>query len=288
MIQSPQRTPAYCPHPVGKQGNDPKLLPIANTHSVFGFSWTNYRLKLLLPPALVAGILYSVGEQFNQTGAIYPYGLMSIGIPLSFVSVLVMVVWSADIARYGRTAGELLGSIRRICRTCLLVTAAYVGTLILVSGIYWQSPTDLRLYFVGVTDLYGMATFSTPTAMIPLTVPIQVLYYFTLTAAIFQGHGPVNSVWLALRTIRRNWKQVMAYSLAVGLLSWLAQGLPSTIWMQNIYEYLLTTTGLQWAVLGSYFAVGFLSAKVLFASLFFLWAAAIYNAGTETWMNAGV
>jgi hypothetical protein len=133
-----------------------------------------------------------------------------------------------------------------------------------------------------------MATFSTPTAMIPLTVPIQVLYYFTLTAAIFQGHGPVNSVWLALRTIRRNWKQVMAYSLAVGLLSWLAQGLPSTIWMQNIYEYLLTTTGLQWAVLGSYFAVGFLSAKVLFASLFFLWAAAIYNAGTETWMNAGV
>lgn len=298
----------YCPHLPERRGfsHAPYLSP-TSVGGILRFGFANYRLSLLLPAALLAAVSYGIGwipfavSWLGQDLPGLPYALLLFGMPLSFLCLLIQLSMTRDLTLGKRIElRNVFGFVRRFWVTALLVSVAYLASVAiaryaysalfapLVAGLaspslpwylplYSECSMDVTCYVSGMPDLYSMGTYSggNVLSLVLLIVPLNLFYWLALTAGAFEGSCAIDSMRLALQTLRRKWKYVIPCGLIVAAAYALFDVLPGLVADSSIdffhYGYEIGT------ILGNAFGLSFYVMKVLLAPLLFLWVAAIYR-----------
>jgi len=290
----------FCPHPPERGDlSHSHLSPPTGFPGAIRFGFANYRLSLLLPPAIVGIVSYSLGWLvFVFSWFDLPYALFLVGMPLSFVCLLVQLAMIRDLRLKATiNVSSIVGFVRRFWWTALVVAFVYVGLVTLVRFTYgmllgplvyhvasWNLPIEtanylfapypdpqLRSMLVGMPDLYQIGAFNGDLiGNVLLIVPLSLFFWFTLTAAAFERTNVVDSTRLAVRAMRRNWRAVVAFGLLVAAVFELLNIMP-------VYQYDL---GLYFDYPLSVFLRGLIGLslfmiKSLLAPLLYLWTAGI-------------
>jgi hypothetical protein len=289
----------FCPHPPERGVlSHSDLSPPTGFPGAIRFGFTNYRLSLLLPPAIVGIVSYSLGwlvlvfSWFDL-----PYALFLVGMPLSFVCLLVQLAMMRDLRLKGTVnVSGIVGFVRRFWRTALVVALVYVSLVTFVRLTYgmllgplvyratWnlQIPAsgylfalypdpELRRMLVGMPDLYQIGAFNGDLiGTVLLIVPLNLFFWFTLTAGALERTSALDSTRLAVKAMRRNWRTVVAFGLVVAVLFELLNVMP-------VYQY---NFGLYFDYPLSVFLRGLIGLSVfviksLLAPLPYLWTAGI-------------
>ena len=313
----------YCPHIPGLGQSINGARQAWDFATIMRAGLANYRLGLILPPALLFVALYLTEwgwsmiyyfGNFNlgwpeQVAFLlqFPYFLLLIGMPVSFICILAQISLTRNVILYGRyRAVGLISSMKELLPSALPLTILYLSAVTLVkyayavtlaqpleTAAYNSLPIEFAVFFaatskVGVAwyaqtmpDLYSMGAYSGLDIIgaILLVAPLHVFYWLTLTAASFDGIDALGSIKLASIAFAKRWKSTIAYSLVVALYLGILEGLPASPLSQMLLSNLLWYGHEAMRQGATVFRLSLYSAKVLITPLFFVWIALIYTRG---------